>query len=70
MNNVVSFHEESGIGYQFLGSIIKKIDQQNETQRKNRNTKESLKRREQHRLINGLYPDKEPKTGDPVKFVQ
>ena len=25
---------------------------------------------EQHRLINGLYPDKEPKTGDPVKFVQ
>lgn len=25
---------------------------------------------EQHRLINGLYPDKEPKAGDPVKFVQ
>jgi predicted Zn-dependent protease len=25
---------------------------------------------EQHRLINGLYPEGEPKTGDPVKFVQ
>jgi len=25
---------------------------------------------EQHRLINGLYPDKEPEAGDPVKFVQ
>jgi predicted Zn-dependent protease len=24
---------------------------------------------EQHRLINGLYPDKEPKAGDPIKFV-
>jgi predicted Zn-dependent protease len=25
---------------------------------------------EQHRLINGLYPDKEPQAGDPLKFVQ
>jgi predicted Zn-dependent protease len=25
---------------------------------------------EQHRLINRLYPDKEPMTGDPLKFVQ
>jgi predicted Zn-dependent protease len=24
---------------------------------------------EQHRLINGLYPAGQPKTGDPVKFV-
>jgi predicted Zn-dependent protease len=24
---------------------------------------------QQHRLINGLYPDKEPQTGDPIKFV-
>jgi predicted Zn-dependent protease len=25
---------------------------------------------EQLRLINGLYPDKEPKAGEPLKFVQ
>ena len=30
-------------------------------------TKYSL---EQHKLINGLYPNKQPKAGDPVKFVQ
>jgi predicted Zn-dependent protease len=24
---------------------------------------------EQHRLYNGLYPDKEPKAGEPIKFV-
>jgi predicted Zn-dependent protease len=24
---------------------------------------------EQHKLINGLYPDKEPAAGEPIKFV-